>query len=197
MEKNTEEKPTKPVLQYMQEGADGYTIYSDMRDPNSHRDPYAPSRDIVYSMKFVMKQLLDDLLTENNSPTVNDVAGASGFSNHRLLEGYNSLIDTINSFVSKNRPRPDLTIDEAATENGYAQLEPQLKLIMEAALGRLFIAIFFYAARSLTPLGSGVPAGDIGYNKAFDFIAKEVTQALDGVETPYAKRLKDARKKKS
>ena len=192
----TENSSEKPILQYMQEGADGYTIYNDMRDPNGNRDPYAPSRDIVYSMKFILQQLLNDLLTENNSPTVNDVAGESGFSNHRLLEGYNSLIDTINSFVSKNRPRPDLTVDEAAKENGYAQLEPQLKLIMEAALGRLFIAMFFYAARSLTPLGSGAPAGDIGYNKSFDFIAKEVTQALDGVETPYARKLKNARKEK-
>ena len=92
----------KPVISRMVEGANGQTIYNDMQDPNSNRDPYARSRDLVYSMKNMLVQLLNDLLKENMSPTVNDVAGKSGFSNHRLLEGYNSLVDTINSFVGKS-----------------------------------------------------------------------------------------------
>ena len=185
----------KPIVKYMVEGANGQTIFRDMSDPNSSHDPYAHSRDIVYSMKYILIQVLADVLEENHSPSVDDKIGETGFTNHRILEGYNSLVDTINSFVGSKRSRIDLTIDEAATANGYAQLEPTLKLILEAAIGRLFIAMFFFAARSLTPIG-GKPLGDIGYGGAFDFVANEVKQALDGVETPYAKGLKDARKAK-
>lgn len=182
----------KPVIKHMVEGANGQTIFNDYGDPNSKHDPYAHSRDIVYSMKYILMQALNDMIIENNSPNVDDVVGKLGFTNHRLLEGYNSLVDTINSFVGSKRARVDLTIDEAATGNGYAQLEPELKLILESEIGRLFIAMFFFAARSLTPQG-GKPLGDIGYNGAFDFIASEVKQALDGVETPYAKGLKEKR----
>lgn len=184
----------KPVIHRMVEAANGHTIYNDMRDPNSNRDPYAPSRDLVYSMKMMLKQLWDDLKKENDESDP-EAVGKSGFTTYRLLEGFNSLVDTINSFVGKNRGRVDLTIDECAKNNGYADLEPELKLYLEACLGRLYLAAFFFAARSLTPQG-GAPMGDIGYGKAFDFIANEVKQALDGVETPYARKLKDARKEK-
>lgn len=186
----------KPVISRMVEGANGQTIYNDMQDPNSNRDPYARSRDLVYSMKNMLVQLLNDLLKENMSPTVNDVAGKSGFSNHRLLEGYNSLVDTINSFVGKGKSHVNQTLDDAARENGYADLEPQLKLIMEACLGRLYIAAFFFAARSLTPIGE-LPMADIGYGKTFDFVANEAKMALDGVETPYARKLKENAKKEN
>lgn len=179
----------KPAIKRMIEGANGETIYNDMRDPNSNHDPYARSRDLVYSLKIMLPQLLRDLMEENMSPTVNDVAGKSGFSNHRLLEGYNSLVDMINSFVGSGRSHVGQTLDQAAVENGYADLEPELKLILEACLGRLYLAAFFFAARSLTPIG-GTPMGDIGYNKTFDFIANEVKMALDGVETAYAKKIK-------
>lgn len=184
----------KPVIKKMVEESAGYTVFNDLSDPNSKRDPYAPSRDLVYSMKMMLSQMLNDLLAENEEED-NEKVGKSGFTNYRLLEGFNSLVDTINAFVGKNRGRIDLTIDEAATNNGYAQLEPELRQHIEACLGRLYIAAFFFAARSLTPQG-GAPMGDIGYGKAFDFIANEVKQALDGIETPYARRLKDARKEK-
>lgn len=181
----------KPVIRRMVEGANGYTIYKDLGDPNSSRDPYAPSRDLVYSMKMMLKQLWEDIKKENDESEPEKV-GKSGFTYNRLLEGFNSLVDTINSFVGKYSGRVDLTIDECAKNNGYADLEPQLKLYLEACLGRLYLAAFFFAARSLTPQG-GAPMGDIGYGKTFDFISNEVKQALDGIETPYAKKLKDGR----
>lgn len=182
---------SKPVIQRMVEGANGYTIYNDMRDPNSNRDPYAPSRDLVYSMKYMLDQLWRDLKQENDEADPEKV-GKSGFTYNRLLEGFNSLVDTINSFVGKYRGKVGLTIDECARDNGYADLEPQLKLYLEACLGRLYLAAFFFAARSLTPQG-GAPLGDIGYNKSFDFIAHEVKHALDGIETSYARKLKHGR----
>lgn len=185
----------KPAIQRMVEESNGQTIFDDRRDPNRARDPYSPSRDLVYYMKVVLPGVLEDLMGQNMSPTVNDAIGKTGFTNHRLLEGFNSLVDTINGFVGKSSSHVGQTLDEVAEANGYKQLEPELKLILEATLGRYFLAAFFFAAKCLTPVG-GDPLGDLGYKGTFDFVSNEVKQALDGVETPYAKGIKDARKEK-
>lgn len=182
----------KKAIQRLVEESNGHTIFDDRQDPNRARDPYSPSRDLTYYMKIALPQILDDMLTENMSPTANDIIGKSGFTNHRLLEGFNSLVDSINGFVGKGRDHVGQTLDEVFEENGYAALEPELKLVLEATMGRLFIAAFFFAARCLTPVG-GQPLGNIGYGGTFDFMANEVKQAMDGVETPYARKLKSSK----
>lgn len=186
----------KPCINRMVEESNGHTIFDDRQDPNRARDPYAPSRDLTYYMKLVLPDVLDDLLAENCSPTVNDAIGKSGFTNHRIMEGYNSLIDMINGFVGSGRNHVGETLDEVAEEFGYKQLEPGLKLIIEAMIGRYFIASFFFAAKCLTPMG-GQPLGNIGYRGTFDFLSNETKQALDGIETEYARKIKNDREKKS
>lgn len=180
----------KPCIKRMVEESNGHTIFSDRQDPNAARDPYAPSRDFTYYMKLVLPGIWDDMVKEELSPSIVEVAKKLGVENLRLREGFNSLVDTINGFVGSGRSHIGQTLDEVAEEFGYKQLEPETKTVLEAIIGRYFIASFFFAAKCLTPTG-GTPVGNIGYKGTFDFISNEVKQALDGVETKYARKLKD------
>ena len=182
-----------PAIKRVVEEANGHTIYNDMQDPNRNRDPYAPSRDLVYYMKLILPCIQKDLFRDEMTRVVYDVAGRENFDNKRLIEGFNSMIDMINGFVGSGRSHVGQTLDEVAEEFGYAQLESYLKVILEAILGRYFLGSFFFAAKSLTPTG-GKPLADIGYNGTFDFVTHETNMALDGIETEYARKIKNERK---
>lgn len=185
----------KDCIQRMVTGSNGHTIFDDRQMPNHNRDPYAPSRDFTYYTQYVLMDVIKDLFNEEYAPSITQMAEKWGVSNIRLIEACNSLVDTINGFVGKDKSHVGQTLDEVAEKYGYKQLEPEAKTLVEAIVGRYFIASHFFAAKCLTPEG-GKPLGDIGYNGAFDFMANETKQALDGVETPYARKLKDARKEK-
>lgn len=183
----------KPCIKRMVEESNGHTIFSDRQDPNAARDPYAPSRDFTYYMKLVLPGIWDDMLKESYSPSVTAVAEKLNVGNLRLREGYNSLIDMINGFVGSGRSHIGQTLDEVAEEFGYKQLEPETKVLLESMVGRYFIASFFFAAKCLTPTG-GQPLGNIGYKGTFDFLSNEVKLSLDGVETEYARKIKNGKK---
>lgn len=185
----------KPCIQRMVIGSNGHTIFDDRQMPNQNRDPYAPARDFTYYMQYVLYDILQDLFDEDYSSSITEMVKKWGVENRRLIESGNSLVDTINGFVGSGKSHVGQTLDEVAEEFGYKQLEPEAKTLIEAMVGRYFIASFFFAARCLTPEG-GKPMGDIGYNGAFAFMANEFKQALDGVETDFARKLKDARKEK-
>lgn len=185
----------KPSIRRMVEGSNGYTVFDDRQVPNRTRDPYAPSRDFTYYMQYVLFDVVQDLFNEDYSPSITEMIKKWGVENTRLIESCNSLADMISGFVGCSSSHVGQTLDEVAEKYGYKQLEPEAKTLVEAIVGRYFIASFFFAAKCLTPEG-GKPMGDIGYEGAFAFMANETKQALDGVETPYARKLKDAREKK-
>lgn len=185
----------KPCIQRMVEESNGQTVFDDRHDPNKARDPYAPSRDFTYYMKWVVKDVWDDMDGRGYSPSISAMVDKWAVSNNRLKETYNSFIDMVNGFVGGNKSHIGQTLEEVAEQFGYKQLEPEAKTLFEAMIGRYFIASFFFAAKCLTPVG-GKPLGDIGYNGTFDFFAREVKLNLDGVETEYSRKLKEEKEKR-
>ena len=147
---------------------------------------YSPQRDIVSLFMLAVTEVWEDLDKEPKSKYT-QLAEKWGFSQNRLLETYNCYIEMLNTFHFDQAA----TIDEAAVLSGFADCDPRLTMLVEAAVGRYMAAAWFYGIKDITIQGE-TPPPFAGYED-LQTLFQEVRIGLDGVETKKAASIKEER----
>lgn len=148
---------------------------------------YSPNRDVLNTFPLVVNEIWDDIVA-GNEYIYPKLAQRWKFNTSRILEAYNAYVDALSMFRYETG---SATFDEAAVSSGFSELDPRLRLMLEAAVGRYMAGIYFYAIKDVTAQGEDPPPY-AGYD-TLQTIASEIKVALDGVETELAKRIKEHR----
>lgn len=151
-------------------------------DPN--KPIYDANVDIVNIMPYLLERVLYMLISTTNCPMVDKYCDEHDITVKDLEATYNKFIDTCNLFTG---PEARSTISSAANASGYASEPTENKLVLEAMLGRLVMATYWFGVRARTEKSSK-PTIPPAYDR-WHIIHKEVLAALDGVKTPYAEKV--------
>lgn len=151
-------------------------------DPN--KPVYDANVDIVNIMPYLLERVLYMLISTQNCPMIDQFCDEQGIKVKDLEDAFNKFIDTCNLFTG---PEARSTISSAAKDSGYADVPKEQKLVIEAALGRLIMATYWFGIRARTEKSS-LPTIPPAYDRWY-IIHKEVLAALDGVVTPYAQKV--------
>ena len=151
-------------------------------DPN--KPIYDANVDIVNIMPYLLERVLYMLISDSNCPMIDRFCDEHNITVKDMEETYNAFIDTCNLFTGKEARS---TISEAAIDSGYADRPTEQKLALEAALGRLLMATYWFGIRARTEKSSK-PTIPPAYDR-WPIIHREVLAALDGKITPYAEKV--------
>lgn len=152
-------------------------------DPN--KPYYDANTDIVNIMPFALERLVWMLLSTKFCPLADRIGDAHGITIRELEKTYQAFCKTLDYFTG---PEARSTIDEAAKVSGYTDRPDMEKILVEGLLGRIMLSFYWFGIRGRTAM-SGMPPVPPAYDR-LPIIWNEIMQALDGVETPYAKKVK-------
>lgn len=153
-------------------------------DPN--KPLYNANTDVINIMPFALERVLFMLLSTDFNPMADKVMDDHNITIKELEKTYRAFCNALDYFTG---PQARSTIDEASAAAGYAERPAIEKLLVEGMLGRIMLAFYWFGIRERTVAG-GMPPVPPAYNR-LPILWNEINQALDGIETPYAKEVKE------
>lgn len=168
-----------PVEDYLQDNAENN------RYMGEGTPAYAPQRDILALFPVAVNQLWLDIDEDTWNKRYSSLMKKWKLEKNQVLHAFNLYVDTMTHF----QQGVAATFDEAADLTGFSELNPRLVLLIEAMIGRYVAAAYFYGLKDVTIQGEDPPPF-AGYD-TFHKLLEEIKDGLDGVESEYARQLKE------
>jgi hypothetical protein len=141
---------------------------------------YHPERDFAYITPTLMKQAIENMSAPAD-PDIEEWVRKNNITDLEFVAAAEALGDAQRDFV--NAVDPVTSLHQALSRRNYFSLRTPVRLLLEAAVGRVMIGAWFKAVREVTVVGEESPAQhDMCRFKAAvcEFAARAGVPRLDG-----------------